>query len=388
MKTQICFRALLLMMIAFLSPNYASAACSHMPKSFSQKDSCPVYHFEGANPTDSSGKPYTDTCLRYIWTFGDGTTDSGQIINHHYTKNGSFSVCLKVRDLCHGCDTTICKIVEVHCLPGCNLPSGFFRDSSFSSGRTTFVSNLSIDTNGKFYDDKCLQYSWNFGNGDSSASRVGFCIYNRSGSYNVCLKITDTCNNCDTTYCREYYIEKYNCYFPEGFLQSNDCNMYTFSGKDPIDSNGNTYLDSCQNYLWDFGDGTKDDGKSIKHTYKSKGTYTVCLRLYDRCLGCDTTFCKTIDVNCVDSFGTSSIDIATQAERTVRVYPTPANTSFTIHAKGNAVYTIFNAFGITVLSGNITDHKIIDAAGMPAGMYIIQVQNDEKVEVLKLLISH
>lgn len=53
-----------------------------------------------------------DYVTSYAWTFGDGTTGSGQVINHTYGSPGRYSVCLFMRTNL-GCETKICKQVNV-----------------------------------------------------------------------------------------------------------------------------------------------------------------------------------------------------------------------------------------------------------------------------------
>ena len=53
-----------------------------------------------------------DNVLSYNWTFGDGTTGSGQVVNHTYPAAGRYNVCLVIRTA-SGCETKICKSVGV-----------------------------------------------------------------------------------------------------------------------------------------------------------------------------------------------------------------------------------------------------------------------------------
>lgn len=50
----------------------------------------------------------------------------------------------------------------------------------------------------------------------------------------------------------------------------------TFDGSMSYDSDG-----FIKNWVWDFGDGTSDEGETVKHIYKNKGTYTVFLNVTD-----------------------------------------------------------------------------------------------------------
>ena len=49
---------------------------------------------------------------------------------------------------------------------------------------------------------------------------------------------------------------------------------------------------------WDFGDGGSTFNQNPSHTYSSNGTYLVCLTIATAD-SCYTTFCDTVDVNCI-----------------------------------------------------------------------------------------
>jgi PKD repeat protein len=45
-----------------------------------------------------------------VWTFGDGLSDTGNIVLHTFVQNGSYNVCMKVID--SACTRTICRYVS------------------------------------------------------------------------------------------------------------------------------------------------------------------------------------------------------------------------------------------------------------------------------------
>jgi PKD repeat protein len=50
-------------------------------------------HFDGSSSYDSDG-----SIVSYFWNFKDGTTSSGSVVDHLFTKNGAFDVTLTVTD--------------------------------------------------------------------------------------------------------------------------------------------------------------------------------------------------------------------------------------------------------------------------------------------------
>jgi PKD repeat protein len=54
----------------------------------------------------------TDNVVSYGWLFGDGTSATGQTVNHTYNATGRYNVCLVIRTR-SGCETKICKPLNV-----------------------------------------------------------------------------------------------------------------------------------------------------------------------------------------------------------------------------------------------------------------------------------
>lgn len=61
--------------------------------------------FNGSKSYDPDG-----VIVSYIWDFGDGTTGSGEIVQHTYAKDGNYSVTLNVTDDFGAYDTDECKV--------------------------------------------------------------------------------------------------------------------------------------------------------------------------------------------------------------------------------------------------------------------------------------
>ncbi|MEO6613135.1 MAG: PKD domain-containing protein [Chitinophagaceae bacterium] len=54
-----------------------------------------------------------DDAISYQWSFGDGSTASGQEVTHTYNNAGNYEVCLRIRTRL-GCETRICNTIRVY----------------------------------------------------------------------------------------------------------------------------------------------------------------------------------------------------------------------------------------------------------------------------------
>lgn len=134
---------------------------------------------------------------------------------------------------------------------------------------------------------------------NSSVQKISI---SQNGTYTICVKVTDTINNCDTVYCRNVVV---NCI--------SNCNWKS--------RNGNLYLkDSCSgtvNFIeagvsfngmfsgkykcyWSLnGVRFGNRGAVQKMPVFQNGNYIVCVKVEDTVSFCDTTFCAHVEVDCI-----------------------------------------------------------------------------------------
>lgn len=176
--------------------------------SASLNDTVNVYPLPRAQYTHSNGCvgttiPFTDqstTAMGNItywnWNFGDGTSSSNQSPTHVYTSPGTYNVTLTV-GTAGGCLDSITNQVNV--FPEPNLS---FTTTTPSNCAGTYVSfnNTSTTNNGAINT-----WSWNFGNGVTSAAANPSAIYYTAGTYNISL-IAITSHGCSDTLVRPITI--------------------------------------------------------------------------------------------------------------------------------------------------------------------------------------
>jgi PKD repeat protein len=234
---------------------------------------------------DFQGDPFSTT-LDYSWDFGDSTFSTQQNPVHTYDSSGTYIVCFTVSDTGGYCTYTICDTVVVYIAPA-NC-SATWTNNPGGPGQQTFTAQP-IDPN--------WNYSWDFG--DASAPGNGFITthtYTVTGTYTVCLTVTDTANNCTSQFCDTVnVVVTCNATWTN---QSIIAGQQTFTAQ-PFNLNWT--------YTWDFGDLTAPgNGFIVNHTYANAGTYTVCLTVYDSATTCTSQFCDTVQIvfpsNCPVTF--------------------------------------------------------------------------------------
>lgn len=220
--------------------------------------------------------PYT-----YFWDFGDGTSSTSASPNHQYGSYGpTWQVCLTITDA-NGCDTTICDLVVVDCVPG----------SCDASFQYTYQDCQTV----VFYPNSTgaqYAYWWDFGDGQTSTDDNPGHMYSTDGTYSVTLILDDLVAGCSDTVTFNVIVNcGSSCTVNGDFVFNTDPNCYTsftstaWGGQMPY------------TYLWNFGDGTTSNSAHPTHYYPNNTVWTPCLTITD-VNGCDTTICQPIQINC------------------------------------------------------------------------------------------
>ncbi len=118
---------------------------------------------------------------KYEWNFGDGHISATQSPIHTYGNSARYDVLLYAYDTIQNChDTTSMQIL----ITGCSVHAGF---SYAISGSTVSFTNHSVNLLGV-----SSQYSWLFGDNNTSTAKDPDHVYAGSGPYTVTAVIIDT----------------------------------------------------------------------------------------------------------------------------------------------------------------------------------------------------
>lgn len=213
------------------------------------------------------------------WHFGDGTTATGtQNPIHQYAQSGYYSVCVNLTN--NGTITcAYCDSIYVPSVPSvtCNAQFTFQQ-----SGSTVHFFNNNSGTP----SSTTMIYTWDFGDGNTSALVNPTHTYTAPGTYSVCLTVHDSLNNCYDQYCTPILTgTNTNCQASFQYTYGSIFNAAFFGNFTPMSTN--------LQWFWSFGDSTFSTVQNPIHNYQGPGTYHVCLTVVSP--NCPAvTYCDTV----------------------------------------------------------------------------------------------
>ena len=162
----------------------------------------PVASFSSANATNCSPTlvSFTDSSTNadsWLWDFGDGSTSINQHPGHVYNIPGLYTIRLTVTNTI-GCSDTLVRTDYIE-VPG--SIAGFTTSATQACAQTTVqFTDLSVNA---------ANWSWNFGDGNSSSQKNPIHIYQYPGQYTVSLSIENN-TGCSNSLIKTNYIHVYD----------------------------------------------------------------------------------------------------------------------------------------------------------------------------------
>lgn len=214
----------------------------------------------------------------FYWDFNDGTTD-GYSSNldtayHLYTSSGNFTPELSIKDI-HDCIYSVKKPLSL-IIYG---PVASFLNNPGDCVQNAIIFNDKSSTDGTH---SITNWIWNYGDStkqDTLTAAPFIHNYNKTGIFNVYLKVTDT-NGCYDTISHINAVEI--------------TKPVAAFGTDSLSCSGNAVqffdssLGNTLNYNWDFGDGGFSTLQSPQHVYSAPNVYNVKLVVTDKYKCTDT----------------------------------------------------------------------------------------------------
>ncbi len=213
--------------------------------------------------------------IGYRWGFGDGTTANAETVTKRYVTPGRYNVSVLVDDGMNRASSQreTSKIILVNQPP--NAIAG--RDRMVCPGvPVQFDATASSDPDGRI-----SKYEWDFGDGKFKTGAQPEHTFDRPGTYNVTLRVTDdsgsSCSfrddqmtvvvnappTADAGLDREVFVGG-----------ANDAEM--FSAWRSFDPDGTDLA-----HVWEFGPDGQRSGERVSHTFSAPGDYEVRLTVSD-----------------------------------------------------------------------------------------------------------
>jgi PKD repeat protein len=204
--------------------------------------------------TDTS----TGTPSGWSWDFGDGSKSFVQNPTHKYSKAGTYTVSLTVKNAAGSNTVTKTENIKVTAKPAAN----------FTSSATSGKAPLNV----KFTDTSTgtpATWKWDFGDGTSSTQQNPTHRYSTAGTYTVILTVKNAVGS--NTVTKTDYIKVTAKPVAE-------FSATPTSGKPSLTvAFTDTSTGLPTKWKWNFGDGTSSTIQNPKHKYSKAGSYTVTL---------------------------------------------------------------------------------------------------------------
>ncbi|NII23618.1 PKD domain-containing protein [Pseudoflavitalea sp. X16] len=208
--------------------------------------------------------------LSYEWDFGDGSTSAQPNPVHTYTATGTYSVKLVVRNNT-GCADSI---VQVNIINIGTVKAGFTVPALICNNEPFALINNTTPAPVAAY--------WTFGDGTSSTDMNPVKTYAQAGNYTI--KLVSDFGSCKDSVTKNIQVTpKAKAAFTAD--DSTSC-------KAPFTANFTATSAGATRYQWLFGDGGKDTGLHVSHTFQVSGEYDVTL-IVTNAAGCTDTLVKS-----------------------------------------------------------------------------------------------
>ncbi|WP_119462357.1 PKD domain-containing protein [Rhodospirillaceae bacterium SYSU D60014] len=207
----------------------------------------------------------------WSWDLGDGTTAEGPTVAHRYERPGTYAVTLTVRDAAGLANSTATNSARIIVNDPPVAAAG--PDRKVAVGEIiAFDGRGSLD-----HDGKLVHYAWDFGDKSEGVGAEVPYAYDRPGTYEAALVVTDD-SATSTNTSSDTAIIVVNA---PPIARAGDDQIVT-SSEVRFDATASEDPDGkIARYAWDFGDGATGEGARTAHVYRKAGHYRVSLTVTD-----------------------------------------------------------------------------------------------------------
>jgi PKD repeat protein len=325
----------------------------------------------------------------YYWNFGDGSSSNvhGSTV-HNYLQAGTYNVCLTVSDSVTSCTHSHCDTITLGNYTGgtgCYVPFYVHQDSL-----DPLYYDFHLDFDSTIINPS--HFHWDFGDGTTlDTPGITYYMYSQSGTYNVCLTVSDSITNCSGSFCVTVTTgnNPVNCNASFSVMQdSTDMYNYTVYS---YSSSGSNYM-----YFWDFGDGTSSTLQYPNHIYPGNGPYYLCSTVSDTMGNCSDTHCDSLFAGRSSGISLSVVAGVTGiAEHnseilSIDLFPNPASDNIIINygkTLKNSTLEIYDVTGQLIKKENIdqASTQSINISEFPKGLYILKISDGKNLGVKRFV---
>ncbi|NNE34804.1 MAG: PKD domain-containing protein, partial [Rhodothermales bacterium] len=221
--------------------------------------------------TDADG-----TIVSYAWSYGDGTTGTGQAVDHTYTSPGTYSLRLTVTDDDGAVNASTVTITVVG--GGNQSPSASFVATPLSGNAPlTVTGDASASTDP---DGSIVSHSWDFGDGVTGSGETISHTYLTAGTFTLMLTVTDNDGQVSTT-SQTVRVNSASNLAPLASFSASVTSgtaplLVLFDASASADPDG-----TITSYSWSYGNGVNGTGVTAAHTFVEPGNFVVRLTVTD-----------------------------------------------------------------------------------------------------------
>ena len=327
--------------------------------------------------------------ISWQWEFGDGNTSDEQNPVHQYSADGIYEVSLTITTS-EGCTSAAIQHIcvgEGGIFPGPDCQAMFFFEQDDMDLNTFTFFDMSFGA--------ADSWAWDFGDGNTSDEPNPIHTYANPGTYLVTLAIT--AGDCESTMAMLIFTADdiwYNdecsaLFLPLIIPDSNHVFFLNLSSPDAV------------SFEWNFGDGTSSNEFMADHQYATGGSYNVSLTI-TTADGCTNTFTVTLNLsgNGLTANPAFTLISSTTKEPSitpfaVKAYPNPVSKELAVELRqieaGPYQLQLWTMNGQMVkqnwyeLPTSDTQTVFLNFAGLPAGLYLLKVQQPSSVQTLKIV---
>lgn len=211
------------------------------------------------------------------WDFDDGSTSSLQNPQHSYDQPGNFNITLRVTNT-GGCSNSVSKLAYIKAADSIRTQFGFSSPTKCKPPEVISFTNFTVGPG-------TMTFSWDFGDGGSTATSSPSHVYTNGGTYSIRLAAKNNIGCTDTIILKDTLVIKN----VETVITSNDTVCVNY--KMPLI---NSTVPAPLSSKWIYSDGTSSFGTTTAKTWTAPGNYSV--KLISNFNACSDSVTKNIRV--------------------------------------------------------------------------------------------